>query len=44
MGKSKALKTGYNHYSSKYVNSLNKNDLTDDKINNTINQKNPKIP
>ncbi|WP_350266585.1 hypothetical protein ABOD99_02765 [Mycoplasmoides gallisepticum] len=44
MGKSKALKTGYNHYSSKYVNSLNKNDLTDDKINNTINQKGLKYP
>ncbi|WP_027122043.1 DUF3899 domain-containing protein [[Mycoplasma] imitans] len=44
MGKSKALKTGYNHYSNKYVKSLNKNDLTDDKIDNTINQKGLKYP
>ncbi|MDC4163432.1 DUF3899 domain-containing protein [Mycoplasma bradburyae] len=42
MGKSKPLKTGYSNYSNSYINKLNKNDLTDQKINNTINQNNLK--
>ncbi|QZX48945.1 hypothetical protein [Mycoplasma sp. E35C] len=38
MAKSNPLKTGYNHYSKSYLDKLNKNDLTDDKNINKINQ------